>query len=470
MRDFDLEFTESRSLGATWALDVLWNRLGIGETMRRVLADRHLDESAERVLFALVANRALAPSPKLTARWVSEDVIIGGLPATSDDACHQAIDWLPEIKDALESEIFERVTHVPDQEVDLLVFNTASYFETDPPRVVGVAITRSGIPLRAWSWSGNISDSALVRQVRDDMATAAPARITWVCKPPFAAEDSRLDLRVDGRNEYIIGAKLRFGSAEAEAALAEAQSREDRGQEVSANLRVMEIQMSSDERFVLCHDPEAAERDAAIRARMLAHIEELIRDTDTLSSDMRAEKLRGFTVARHGRHRYLRVTGSGQFRIDMNAVRAEEQFDGKYLLCTSDTAMSAKDIALRYRQLLDVERGWRSMQQVIDPRPGDRTRREPPAPTSCCAGSPSCWPASPRTLATTAGRSCARNSTESPPAPSAARQVPSGCAPRSPAPARHPHQARHRPAAQDKSVRSRRPATRDGARAVAYGI
>ena len=71
MLDFDLEFTESRSLGATWALDVLWNRLGIGATIRRVLAERHTDDSAERVLFALVANRALAPSAKLAARWVS---------------------------------------------------------------------------------------------------------------------------------------------------------------------------------------------------------------------------------------------------------------------------------------------------------------------------------------------------------------------------------------------------------------
>jgi hypothetical protein len=371
VRDFDLEFTESRSLGATWALDVLWNRLGIGETMRRVLADRHLDDSAERVLFALVANRALAPSPKLAARWVSEDVIISGLPATSDDACSQAMDWLPEIKDALETEVFERVTYMPNQEVDLLVFNTAPYFETDQPQIVGVAVTRHSIPVRAWSWSGNISDSALVRQVRDDLGASAPARIMWIANRGFTASGSRRDLRVDGRNQYIIGAKLRSGSAAAEAAVAAARSCEDHCQEVSANLRVIEIQLDSGERFVLCHDPEAAERDAAIRARMLAHIEELIRDTDTLSSDMRAEKLRGFTVSRHGRHRYLRVTASGQFRVDMSAVRAEEQFDGKYLLRTSDTAMSAKDIALRYRQLLDVERGWRSMQRVLGPRPGD---------------------------------------------------------------------------------------------------
>ena len=377
MRDFDLQFTESRSLGATWALDVLWNRLGIGETMRRVLADRHLDDSAERVLFALVANRALAPSPKLAARWVSEDVTISGLPATSDDACCRAMGWLPEIKDALETEVLERVTYVPNQELDLLVFNAASRLETDRPQVVGVAVTRHGIPVRAWSWSGGISDSALVRQVRDDLGASAPARITWVANRGFTAAGSRRDLRVDGRNQYIIGAKLRPGSAEAEAAVSAARF-EEHGQEVSANLRVMELPMSSDERFVLCHDPEAAERDGAIRGRMLAHIEELIRDTDTLSSDMRREKLRGFTVSRHGRHRYLRVTADGQFRVDMSVVRAEEQFDGKYLLRTSDTAMSAEDIALRYRRstlrtarrLLEVERGWRSMQQALNPPPG----------------------------------------------------------------------------------------------------
>lgn len=371
MRDFDLEFTESRSLGATWALDVLWSRLGIGETMRRVLADRNRDESAERVLFALVAKRALAPLPKLAARWVSEDVTISGLPATSDEACCQAMDWLPEIKEALETEVLERVTYVPNQEVDLLVFDSASHLETDQPQVVGVAVTRHGIPVRAWSWSGTITDSALVRQVRNDLGSSAPARIMWVANRGFITAGSRRDLRVDGRNHYILGAKLRSGSAEAEAVVAAARLGEDHGEEVSGNLRVTEVQLSSDERFVLCHDPEAAERDGAIRRRMLAHIEELIRDTDTLSSDMRAEKLRGFTLSRHGRHRYLRVTDSGQFRVDMSVVRAEEQFDGKYLLRTSDTEMSAADIALRYRQLLDVERGWLNMRQVLVPPPGD---------------------------------------------------------------------------------------------------
>jgi hypothetical protein len=128
-----LEFTESRPLGGTWVLDALWARLGIGPAMRRLLKGRRLDDAAERVLFALVANRALAPSSKLAAAgWVSEDVLISGLSATSDDACYRAMDWLLEIKDALEKEVFGRVADLLNLEVDLLFFDTTStYFELD---------------------------------------------------------------------------------------------------------------------------------------------------------------------------------------------------------------------------------------------------------------------------------------------------------------------------------------------------
>ena len=80
-----LEFAESRPLGGTHVLDALWERLGIGQAMRGLLTGRRLDPGAERVLFALVANRALAPSSKLAAaRWASEDVLIAGLPQTTD--------------------------------------------------------------------------------------------------------------------------------------------------------------------------------------------------------------------------------------------------------------------------------------------------------------------------------------------------------------------------------------------------
>ncbi len=402
-----LEFTESRPLGGTWALDGLWARLGIGAVMRRLLAGRRLDGSAERVLFALVANRALAPSSKLAAaRWVSEDVLIEGLPEVTDDACYRAMDWLLQIKDALEKEVFGQVANLLNLEVDLLFFDTTStYFELDtqdepvprdkrgnvtddeeatadgkpsgfraygkskdhrddlPQVVIGMAVTRDGIPVRAWCWPGNTADSALIRQVKDDMRDWVLAKIVWVADRGFASAENRRYLR-KGDQHYIIGEKLRSGSAEAAAAL----SRQGRYTDVAANLRVKEVRISEAERFVVCYNPEAAGRDAAVRARMLAQLQEMIAGSDKLTKTRRAE-LRGVISTMPGLNRYLRVTPGGLLRTDAAKVKAEENLDGKYLLRTSDPRLSAEDIALGYKQLLEVERGWRDLKQVIDLRP-----------------------------------------------------------------------------------------------------
>jgi hypothetical protein len=63
------------------------------------------------------------------------------------------------------------------------------------------------------------------------------------------------------------------------------------------------------------------------------------------------------------------VTPGGLLRVDHKAIKAETNLDGKYLLRCSDPHLSAEDIALGYKQLLQVERGWRDLKQVIDLRP-----------------------------------------------------------------------------------------------------
>ena len=119
---------------------------------------------------------------------------------------------------------------------------------------------------------------------------------------------------------------------------------------------------------MICYNPEAAERDAAVRARLLAQLGEMIKDSDKRTRTKRAE-LRGVISTKPGLNRYLRVTPGGLLRIDAAAVKAEENLDGKYLLRTSDPRLPAEDIALGYKQLLEVERGWRDLKQVIDLRP-----------------------------------------------------------------------------------------------------
>ena len=331
---------------------------------------------------------------------------IDGLPETTDDACYRAMDWLHQIKDAVEREIFGQVANLLNLEVDLLFFDTTStYFEVDeeddavprdkngnvsddehkagegkpapfraygkskdhrddlPQVVIGMAVTRDGIPVRVWCWPGNTNDSALIRQVKDDMRDWTLSRIIWVADRGFTSAENRRYLR-SGDHHYIIGEKLRSGSAEAGAAL----SRQGRYQDVAANLRVKEVKISDSERFVICFNPEAAERDAKVRERMLAQLGEMIKDSDKLTKTRRAE-LRGVISTKPGLNRYLRVTPGGLLRIDAAAIKAEENLDGKYLLRCSDPKLSAEDIALGYKQLLEVERGWRDLKQVIDLRP-----------------------------------------------------------------------------------------------------
>ncbi|MER6076188.1 hypothetical protein ABT187_47155, partial [Streptomyces sp. NPDC001817] len=85
----DLEYVSLRAFGGAYVLDQLWHRLKIDQIVGRVgqpKRGRRRDMTAtERVLSALVANRALAPSSKLAAAdWIKHDVHIDALSGTDD--------------------------------------------------------------------------------------------------------------------------------------------------------------------------------------------------------------------------------------------------------------------------------------------------------------------------------------------------------------------------------------------------
>jgi hypothetical protein len=73
---------DARPIGTAWLLDALWTRLEIGTSIKRITDGRRFTTAVERVLFALVCNRAIAPMSKLGAtQWATEDVVIPGLAA-----------------------------------------------------------------------------------------------------------------------------------------------------------------------------------------------------------------------------------------------------------------------------------------------------------------------------------------------------------------------------------------------------
>ncbi len=129
-----IEVLEARRFGGAWLLDQLWARLGVGAALRRVAADRRLEAATvERVLFALVAQRALEPGSKLAAtRWVAERTAVTDLPGFSDDAAYRAMDFLLAALPEIAARIFDSVAHLLNLDVDIVfVDSNSTYWEVD---------------------------------------------------------------------------------------------------------------------------------------------------------------------------------------------------------------------------------------------------------------------------------------------------------------------------------------------------
>jgi transposase len=400
-----LEVVGSRPLGGAWLLDALWRRLGIPVALRELLGARRFATDVERVLFALVANRALAPCSKLAAaEWASQDVAIPGLERMDDDQAYRALDLLVEAnaEAKVQEAVFFACADLLNLEVDLLFFDTTStYFEADPdsaaddeaegapfrafghskdhrpdlPQVViGLAVTREGIPVRVWVWPGNTNDQTVIEQVKNDLRGWRLGRCVWVVDRGFSSDDN-LRYLTRGGGHWIAGERMRDGSPDAQAALA----RPGRYQTVRDNLRVKDVRLGEGDnvkRFVVCHNPGEAERDKAERDTQLARLEvELARietarrkakTTTAREAHLRAEcALRDHPTL----SRYLRQTATGRLVIDRGKVKAEERLDGKYLLSSSDPDLAAEEIALGYKNLREAERSFRDLKTTLELRP-----------------------------------------------------------------------------------------------------
>ena len=241
-----------------------------------------------------------------------------------------------------------------------------------PQVVIAMAVTRDGIPVRCWTFAGNTGDQKIIRTVKDDLGSWNLRRLVWVADAGFASAANRAYL-TRGGGHYIHAEKLRHTNTEAAAALA----RPGRFRGVADNLRVKEAWVAPGggtnegaraERFVVCHNPEAAERDEAVRERLIEHLEGLIAGSDAWP-DRRRDELVGSLKGKPGLRRLLRRTKSGLLRIDRAAAQREAHYDGKWLLRTSDLTLTAEDLAAAYKQLLAVERGWRDCKSSLGLRP-----------------------------------------------------------------------------------------------------
>ena len=302
-----LEVVESRPLGGVFVLDALWRRLGVAEAIAGALGVRRHQTDVERVLFALVANRALKPFSKLAAaEWASRDVHVPGLDAIDEDQAYRAMDVLAaaDTEAGVQEAVFFACAELLKLEVDLLFFDTTStYLQRDelergpdgapgfralgrskdhrpdlPQVVIGLAVTRDGIPVRGWVWAGNTNDQTVIKQVKDDLAGWRLGRVVWVVDRGFSADENLRYLTRAG-GHWIAGEKMRDGSPDAKAALA----RQGRYRSVRDTLRVKEVDLAIEgKRFVVCHNPAEADRDRQERDAQLERIQEELARIDAL--------------------------------------------------------------------------------------------------------------------------------------------------------------------------------------------
>lgn len=414
----DIEIVDSRRLGGAFVLDQMWERLGIADALRSSAKGRRIDADAvERICFALVAQRCLEPASKLAAvRWAQERVALVGCPEFDDQAAYAAMDFLLESLPEIAEQIFSTTANLLNLSCDIIFVDTTStYFERDvadnevdldlakgaeekattgvvgpddpgpdeqavrrfnkhskdhrpdlPQVVIGMAVTAEGVPVRCWTFPGNTSDQVIIRTIKDDLAGWMLNRVVWVADRGFNSVANRAYLQRGG-GHYVVAEKLRNASGEAKEAL----SRPGRFHTAAGNLQVKEVRVGEgarSQRFVVCFNPETEERDQQVRANLVAYLETQIEGTDEWTKSKRDE-LAGRLRTTPALWRLVRRLGDGRFRIDKAAIAKEAKLDGKWLLRTSDDSLTPTDLALAYKQLLEVERGWRDMKGSLGLRP-----------------------------------------------------------------------------------------------------
>ena len=394
--------------GDLYVLEQLWRRLGFDEVIAEVLGKRKLGFEVERALFAMVANRACAPCSKLYCyeQWLAEDVHIEGAGGLALHHLYRAMDFLEENKAVLEEALYFRMADLLNLDVELIFYDTTSlHFEIDeedtgvgegeevygsvaagrkryraprkrgkakngrddvPQIVVGLAVTRDGFPVRHWVFPGNTVDVTTVEQVKRDLGGWQLTRCVFVGDAGMVSEKNLRSL-ARGGGKYIVCMPVHPGGEVATQVV----NRPGRYQEVSENLRVKEVTVGEGERrrrYVVCHNPQEAQRQRHHREQVLEHLSaelDSLRHQTDKSHTKRVCELRA--SGRYGR--YIRLTRTGKPAIDRARVKALERLDGKFVVHSNDDTLSAEDMALGYKQLQRVEEAWRTLKSGLKLRP-----------------------------------------------------------------------------------------------------
>ncbi|MBV9681134.1 MAG: IS1634 family transposase [Solirubrobacterales bacterium] len=395
----DIEIDAARELGVVLAARTLWEDLGIGAAIRGCVAEGELSAPHEMALFAMAAQRLDDPGSKLgcATRWLPD---VAYLPEARDLTLHQfyrALDFLAVWSEAIERAVFLRAADLFRLDVDLIFYDTTTaHFETDvadeqprlwggklyaplrrrghskegrdnqPQVIVALAVTRDGVPVRSWVLPGDTADVATVARIKDDLRAWRLGRCVFVGDAGMYSAENLAALS-RGLGRYVLAVPMR----KVKEVETEVLTRPGRYRPVADNLHVKEVVVGDGERrkrYVLCLNPEEAERERTHREQVLQRLSAELSLLRERAADHPKAACELLASRRYGR--YLTTDCTGRPRLDAAKVKAAEKFDGKFVVITNDDTLSAEDVALGYKGAWVIESCFRRMKQTgLEVRP-----------------------------------------------------------------------------------------------------
>jgi hypothetical protein len=367
-RHGQLEAREVRQIGPDLVFGRLWQKTRIETVIKDLLRDRRFEFPVERAIYLAVLHRLFeSGSDRAGERW-KKDLKVSETDGLELHHQYRAMRWLGDNKDTLEETLFHSRRDLFTQSTLAFFDTTSLYFEGQGGQtlghrghskdhrsdlmqmIVGAVLDQEGRPMSTEMWPGNQPDVTALLPVVDRMKRRfGLQRVCWVADRGMVSGKTVKGL--EGREvEYILGARMRRQKVVKETVL----SRGGRYREVAHNLRVKEVVVEG-RRYIVCHNPEEAKKDALDREAILKSLEDKLRESP------------GDLVSNRGYRRFLKVSKEA-VAIDPKKVGADARYDGKFVL-TTNSSLPADEVALQYKRLLLVEQFFRASKSMLHTRP-----------------------------------------------------------------------------------------------------
>jgi len=390
----ELQPVAIRRIGPDLVFSRLWKESGIPEALRSVLKPRQYEFDVERAIYLTVLHRLFASgSDRAAERW-REDYLIPGSEGLELHHLYRAMAFLGDRieqlekpagavrcnKDLIEEALFERRRDL-FTEVELVFFDTTSlYFEGRggesigqrghnkdhrpdlKQMVVGMAVDVEGRPICSEMWPGNTADVTTLVPIVKRMRERFRIREITVVADRGMVSQATLEAfeNSDPPVRYIVGVRMRRQKEVSTSVLGSRKPWFESVPERSkakdpAPLKIKEVWVE-DRRYVVCLNEEERRKDAHDREAIVAHLKEQLRRGDKS------------LVGNKGYRRYLKVEGNGHFALDQEQIKAEERYDGIWVLRTN-TDYNAETVAHVYKALWTVEDIFRTTKSILETRP-----------------------------------------------------------------------------------------------------